>query len=679
MTLRRFFLGPPIPSERAIHERLPKFLALPVFASDALSSVAYATQEILSTLLLAGIGLAAFGHVIPISLAIIALLVIVTISYRQTIHAYPSGGGAYIVARENLGLVAAQTAGASLLIDYILTVSVSVAAGVDAIISAAAHNPSLFHTLDHLRVWMCVFAVALIMVANLRGVKESGSIFALPTYSFIAITLTMVVMGLVRAFGGTLHPAETQRIITNSGAVGMFLLLKAFSSGCAALTGIEAISNGITAFKQPESKNAATTMTWMSAILGTMFLGISFLAMRLQIHYQVGSETVISQVGRAVFGTGAAYYFLQAATAGILILAANTSFADFPRLCALQAADGFLPRQLTNIGDRLVFSNGIIALAVISATVIAAFGGHTDYLIPLYAVGVFLSFTLSQAGMVRRWFRLRPPHWQISALVNGVGALVTGVVMAVIATSKWASGEHLHVGRLSIPTGAYLVVVLVPCLVYMFFLIHSHYETVRCQLTLEGYDRPEPRRNTVLVLMPAINRGSVPALQFAKSISEDVRAVLVEIDSNRTLQTQQKWAQWGEGVPLVVLKSPFRSLVDPILHYIDEVEDERDDDQIVVVIPEFVPHKLWEKLLHNHSGLMLKFALMHKQNVVVCNLRYFLEPFRGRVSLSDGGGANGTPAAGREGTPTETVSSGAGQEIHAIRRTSGSGSQPRVR
>jgi amino acid transporter len=635
MTIRQILLGSPLPTERAKHERLPKFLALPVFASDALSSVAYATQEILSTLLAAGVGLAAFHHVIPISLAIVALLVIVTISYRQTIHAYPSGGGAYIVARDNLGVVAAQTAGAALLIDYILTVSVSVAAGVDAIISSAAHNPALFHSLDHARVWMCVGAVVLVSIANLRGVKESGAIFALPTYSFIGITLALVTLGVGKAMNGTLHPVEAHHLGTAAGGIGLFLLLKAFSSGCAALTGVEAISNGVTAFKEPESKNAATTMSWMAAILGTMFLGISYLATRLHIQYQVGDETVISQVGRTVFGTGGAYFFLQAATAAILILAANTSFADFPRLGALQAADGFLPRQLANIGDRLVFSNGIIALGVISSFIIAVFGGHTDYLIPLYAVGVFLSFTLSQAGMVRRWFRLRPPHWQISALINGIGSLVTGVVMVVIALSKWAAGEKIHLGWLSIPTGAYMVVLLVPCLIYGFFMINNHYRVVRRQLTLEGYVPLPQRRNTALVLTPALHRATIPALQFARSISEDVRAVYVEIDPKRTVQLQKKWAEWGEGIPLVVLQSPYRSLIQPILAYIDEVEAERDDDQIVVVLPELVAAKLWEKILHNHSGLMLKFALLRKPNVIVCNTRYFLEPFCGPLTIRE--------------------------------------------
>jgi amino acid transporter len=361
--IRHLLLGRPLPTERAKQERLPKVLALPVFASDALSSVAYATQEIIYALIAAAVGLVTFQYLLPISAAIVGLLTIVTISYRQTIHAYPSGGGAYIVARENLGVVAAQTAGAALLSDYVLTVSVSVAAGVDAVISAAAHQPALFQMLDHWRVVMCVLAIALITLANLRGVKESGSYFALPSYSFVVVALAMVTLGVCKAVTGTLRPAETHQMITHAAPVGIFLILKAFSSGCAALTGVEAISNGVTAFKEPEAKNAATTMVWMSTILGTLFLGISFLAARLHISYQVGDETVISQVGRAVFGTGGAYYFLQGVTAAILILAANTSFADFPRLCALHAADGFLPRQLTHVGDRLVFSNGIIALA----------------------------------------------------------------------------------------------------------------------------------------------------------------------------------------------------------------------------------------------------------------------------------------------------------------------------
>lgn len=630
--IRRLFFGAPIPTHRADHERLSKFLALPVFSSDAVSSVAYGTQEIILALLLAGAGLATFRYTLPIAVAIISLLVIVTISYQQTIHAYPGGGGAYIVARDNLGVVAAQTAGAALLLDYILTVAVSVASGVDAAVSAAAHNPHLFEQLDHLRVPLCIACVAFITLANLRGVKESGAIFALPTYSFIGLCLVMIFWGLFRLHD--LHPAAAAMAghpLVAGKTVGIFLLLKAFASGCSALTGVEAISNGVTAFRAPEAKNAGQTMIWMSVVLGTLFLGITFLATRMQVQYGTGMETVLSQVSRAILGTGPVYYALQAATCGILVLAANTSFADFPRLCALQAADGFLPRQLTNVGDRLVFSNGIVVLGVVSCALIALFGGHTDYLIPLYAVGVFVSFTLSQAGMVRRWFRLRGPGWQKNAVINGVGAAVTAVVAGVICVSKWAAGEAIRLGPWKIPTGAWMVVVLVPCLVYVFFLMYHHYCTVAGQLTLDECERPAPRVNTVLLLVPDVHRGILPAMQFARSLSHDVRAVHVEINAAKTPRLLKRWAQWGDGMPLVILESPYRSLAEPVLDYIDRVELERDDDHIVLVLPEFVPAKWWEKILHNHSGLMLKLALLRKQNVIVCNVRYFLTPFSGPV------------------------------------------------
>lgn len=629
--LRRILIGSPLPTHRAKHERLPKFLALPVFASDALSSSAYATQEILVTLLAAGAGLAAFRFSLPIAACIITLLAIVTISYQQTIHAYPSGGGAYIVARDNLGIPAALTAGAALLIDYVLTVAVSVAAGIDAIVSSAAHNAALFQSLSHWRIEMCLLAVALITIANLRGVKESGAIFALPSYGFVAIGLLMIGWGTFKALHGDLHASETHQAAVATGTVGTLLLLKAFSSGCAALTGVEAISNGVSAFRPPEARNAGITMIWMAAILGVLFLGITYLARHLEITYAVGGETVISQVGRAVLGNGPLYLFLQAATAGILILAANTSFADFPRLSALLGADGFLPRQLANIGDRLVFNNGIVALGVISGLIIAVFSGHTDYLIPLYAVGVFLSFTLSQSGMVRRWYRLRTPRWQLNALINGVGALATGIVMLVIAVSKWAAGEHLHVGKLAIPTGAWMVVVMVPTLVYMFYATYNHYRSAALQLTLGDDHQPEPRVNTVLVPIAGMHRGIIPALQFARALSPDVRAVYIEIDAAKTVLVRASWERWGEGATLVVLESPYRSLVQPLLEYIDEVEHEREDDVIVLVIPEFVPAKWWEKLLHGHSGLLLKLALLHKRNIIVCNVRYFLEAAAARL------------------------------------------------
>lgn len=631
--LRRMLFGAPIRTDRAHHERLSKLLALPVFSSDALSSVAYGTQEIILALLAARIGMAAFHWTMPIAWAIVGLLVIVTVSYQQTIHAYPGGGGAYIVARDNLGVGAALTAGAALLLDYILTVSVSVAAGIDAIISAAAHNPRLFAELDHWRVPLCLFAVLFITVANLRGVKESGALFALPTYSFVVLTVAMVVWGFVKLWTGQPLTVPAGEPLGPAHEVGLFLVLKAFASGCSALTGVEAISNGVTAFKAPEAKNAGITMIWMSSILAVMFLGITFFATHLHVQYATGSETVISQVARAILGTGPAYYLLQIATCGVLVLAANTSFADFPRLCALQAADGFLPRQLRNIGDRLVFSNGIVVLGIISGLIIAVFGGHTDYLIPLYAVGVFLSFTLSQAGMVRRWFRLKSAGWQWKAVVNGLGAAVTGIVAVVICISKWAAGEPIPIGSYKLPTGAWMIVVLIPALVYVFFLIYNHYRAVAEQLTLECCEEPLPRVNTVLVLVPDVHRGVLPALQFARSLGTSVRAVHVELNPAKTAKVLSKWARWGKGVPLVVLESPYRSLVDPLLTYIDAVEAEREDDHIVLVLPEFVPGKWWEKVLHTHTGLMLKFALMGKENVIVCNVRYFLRPFSGPITF----------------------------------------------
>lgn len=631
--IRRLLIGTPLPTHRAQHERLSNILALPVFASDALSSTAYATQEILATLLLAGAGFAAFKLALPIGIAISLLLVIVTLSYQQTIHAYPGGGGAYIVARDNLGVLPSLTAAASLLIDYILTVSVSVAAGIDAIISTAAHNPHLFKELSDARVTMCIAAVAVITVANLRGVKESGTIFALPTYGFVAIVFGMIAVGMAKLWTGHLItlPAPASVSAHAIPPIGLWLLLRAFSSGCAALTGVEAISNGVTAFRAPEARNAGITMKWMAAILGVMFLGLTYLAMHIHTWYEVGGETVISQVGRTIFGTSAAYYFLQASTAGILILAANTSFADFPRLSALLAADSYMPRQLRNLGDRLVFSNGIVVLGVVASVIIAAFGGHTDYLIPLYAVGVFLSFTLSQAGMVRRWFRLRTPRWQVNAVVNGLGAVVTGIVMLVIAATKWAAGEKLPVGPFLVPTGAWMVVVMVPSLVWVFFLIHKHYQVLAAQLTLKGYEEPKPRVNTVLVLVPDVHRGVIPALQFARTLGHDVRAVYIEVDPAKTARLQKRWAKWGHGLSLVVLESPYRGVIEPLLHYIDHVDEEREDDHIVVVLAEFVPPTWWENILHNQTGFLLKLALLHKKNVIVCNVRYFLETGSGEA------------------------------------------------
>jgi amino acid transporter len=652
-SLKRLLLGSPIRTARLAHERLTKKTALAIFASDALSSTAYATEQILLVLAAAyfvGQG-DPFGKVVPISIAICLLLVIVTISYRQTIYAYPSGGGAFIVAKENLGTIPGLIAGASLLVDYILTVSVSVAAGVEAITSAT--EGTSFAGLHNHRVLLCLFFIAFITVANLRGVREAGALFAAPSYAFIVSFLFLIVYGLVRFY---MHP--TLAVVANDAdlkiaegyhaqPLHLFLLLGAFANGCAALTGIEAISNGVQAFKQPESKNAATTLSWMAALLIGMFLGASVLSYFFHVHPRE-HETVISQIARVVFAgrLGWFYYVVQATTAAILILAANTSFAGFPRLSSLLARDRFLPRQLANLGDRLVFSNGIILLAVFSGLLVWAFRGDTSRLIPLYAVGVFLSFTLSQAGMVVHWWREgksiqaarnaakgpsaaqpasvagstlnlaaieRKSHWRKSLVVNGLGAIATCVVLVIFIATKFVHG-------------AWVVVALIPLLVLMFLKIHRHYLDVARQLSTEGLAPLRPFDHEVVVPISGIHRGVIAALQYAKSIApHHVTAVYVNLDDEQTRRLREKWDQWGSGVNLVVVASPYRSLARPIFNYVDRVRRGSPNVLITVVLPEFVPAKWWQNLLHNQNTLFLKGALLFKKGVVVTNVPYHLE------------------------------------------------------
>ena len=547
--LRQVLIGTPLPSEGLLHERLNKIRALAVFSSDALSSVAYATEEILLVLVLAGT--AALELSWPIAVAIVILLAIVTTSYYQTIHGYPSGGGAYIVAYDNLGIWPGLTAAAALLIDYVLTVAVSITAGVAAFTSA-------FPALIPYRVELCLLAILLIAWANLRGVRESGTLFAIPTYGFILIFLALIATGMVRWTTGALAPDPAQvpaEMTEGAAALTLFLVLRAFSAGCTAMTGVEAISNGITAFRQPEAKNAGKTLVAMALLLGTMFLGISFLARSLGV-VPVEHETVVSQIGRQVFGDGPLYLALQVATTFILVLAANTSFAGFPRLAAILARDRYLPRQLTNLGDRLVFANGIVALAVLASALVVLFGGLTHRLIPLYAVGVFLSFTLSQAGMVRHWRRLGGPGWQWKMAVNGLGAVATGVVLGIIVTTKFVHG-------------AWIVILLIPLFVWIFRAVKGHYARVAEQLTLEGAS-PEPwrglasrKRQKVVVAMSGVPRGTLEALRFARSLSKDVTAVVVDVEPQVTSRVREKWPLWGHKVPLVVLESPYRSTVGP--------------------------------------------------------------------------------------------------------------------
>ncbi|MBU0607988.1 MAG: APC family permease [Armatimonadetes bacterium] len=611
--LGRLLIGKPIPTEEAAHHRLPKFLALPVFASDAMSSSCYATEEILIVLnrhLLPVVGAAALGYSIPIAIGIAVLLTIVTISYRQTVQAYPGGGGAYIVARDNLGEGPAQVAGAALLTDYVLTVAVSIAAGVAAITSAF---PPLF---PH-RVALCVAFIAVMTIVNLRGVKESGWFAAVPVYGFLTIMGTMLAVGglyLLR-HGAPPVPAHLPgpapaHASLSSFAFG-FIIMHAFANGCAALTGVEAISNGVTAFKPPEAKNAAATMVWMSAVLCVFFLGLTVLARAFHVT-PIEHETVISQTGRLAYGGGPLYYCLQAATAGILILAANTAFADFPRLANLAAADGFLPRQLSQLGDRLVYHNGIIVLGGVAALLCIMFHGTVDKLIPLYAVGVFLSFTLSQSGMVKRWFRLREARWQLKAAVNGLGAVCCAVVMLVFATTKFAEG-------------AWIVVIMIPAMVFVFFRIHRHYQGVARMLSLEGAAAPQkPSRHRVMVLISGVHRGLLPALAYARAIDTDPEAVYVELRPGQAEAVRKQWAQWGQGMRLTVLESPVRRLMQPILGYINRTLEEEHLDLLTVVIPEFVVTHPIHSLLHNQSGWRLKLALLYQPRVVVVNVPYHL-------------------------------------------------------
>jgi amino acid transporter len=601
--LKRLLVGRPMPLAQARHERLSKRLALAVFSSDALSSVAYATEEILLILVLAGAGATHLAN--PIGFSIAGLLIIVAVSYQQTIHAYPSGGGSYIVARANLGTVPGLVAAAALLVDYVLTVSVSVAAGVAAITSAIP--PLLTH-----KVALGVLAVGAIAFANVRGVRESGRVFAVPTYFFIASFGVLLVAGFYRLATGTLERMPPPSL-PGIESLTWFLVLRAFASGCTAMTGIEAISNGIPAFRPPESRNAAITLGWMAGILATMFVGLTVLASTLHV-LPSPSETVISQIARRLFGTGMMYYLVQAATALILILAANTSFADFPRLSSLLARDRFVPRQFASLGDRLVFSNGILVLAGFAALLIILFRGETHALIPLYAVGVFISFTLSQGGMVLHWWRKREPGWRHRLAINAVGATATGVVTIVIAMTKFTHG-------------AWIVVVVIPLLVATFVVMRRHYDEVAAELSLQGFEGPPELKHTVLVLVGDVHRGVVRAVQYARTLAPTaaVRGVYVELDPARTARVEEKWVSWGLGVPLVVLNSPYRSLLRPLLDYIDQIQSRGDDQIVTVVLPEFLPRRWWQHILHNQTALLVKGALLFRKNTVVADVPYLLK------------------------------------------------------
>ena len=618
---RAWLIGRPLSTADAPHQAIGKAVGLAVFSSDALSSTAYATQEIL--IILAMAGTAALGWVLPVSAAIVGLLVILTISYEQTIHAYPSGGGAYIVARDNLGDLAAQVAAAALLLDYILTVSVSISSGVAQLTSA-------FPALYAHRVAVAVLLVGFVMFVNLRGVKESGLVFALPTYFFVAMMYLTVGIGLVRSWSGTLHPlADAPPLeIETTRAFGLFLLLHAFSSGTTAVTGVEAISNGIPAFKQPRSHNAGITLLWMAGILGTLFLAISYLAGPIGA-VPSERETVISQLARAVFdGRGILYLAAIGATTLILVMAANTAFADFPRLAALQAADGFLPRQLTYRGSRLVYSRGILLLALIASLLIVVFQASVTGLIPLYAIGVFLSFTLSQAGMARRWRKVgrlaageerkergsvlkSDRRWRAKMIVNGVGAVITAIVTLIFASTKFTSG-------------AWVVLIVIPALVVFFFAIHRHYQRLARALSLDAFGPPvRVDRHRVILAVSGVHRGTVAGLHYARSLSEDVTAVYVATDPEAATAVQEKWGYWGAGVRLVILDSPYRLLIEPLVGYVRELAARRQPNEVMtIVVPQFVPEQGWHNILHAQTAIMLRFALLFQPGVVITSVPY---------------------------------------------------------
>jgi amino acid transporter len=603
-SFKRLILGRPIPTHLAHHERLSRVTGLAVLSSDALSSVAYATEEILRVLVIGG--LAALSYGTPIAMLIATLLAIVAFSYRQTIHAYPNGGGAYIVSKDNLGINAALVAASALLIDYTLTVAVSIAAGVAAVTSA-------FPSLHVNRVELSLAFLVVLALGNLRGIRESGRLFSIPTYFFIVMILLLEALGIWRYVTGTIHPIQTENPLPlGSSVIGIFALLTAFSNGCTAMTGVEAVSNGVPAFRPPESKNAAQTLIAMAVLAITMFVGITLLATAYHV-VPSETETVISQIARGTFGgRGVLYLCVQAATMLILVLAANTAYADFPRLGSIVARDGFLPRQFSNQGDRLAFSNGIFALSFFAGLLLVVFGGDTHALIPLYMIGVFISFTLSQFGMVLHWRRLREPGWVASAFINGIGAIATAIVLCIVAITKALEG-------------AWIIILLIPVLVLIFKSTRRHYEHVADQLSLSSWKGETRQHSTILVPIGGVQRAVLQAVAYARSLSDDVRALFVDTDSNATERVRADWEKWGGSTKLEILPSPYRSLMEPLLEYIDQLQAANPNDYVTVILPEFVPAQWWQHLLHNQRALLIKGALLFRPRVVVTSVPFHLD------------------------------------------------------
>ncbi len=611
---KRLLVGRPLASERLEDQKLSKTTALAVLSSDAISSVAYATEQILFVLAVLP-GVVASTYVFPISVVIVALLVLVGLSYRQTIFAYPGGGGSFTVAKENLGVGPGLVAAAALLTDYVLTVSVSISSGVAAITSAyPAFTPH--------RVSICICAIILLTVVNLRGVRESGAAFSVPTYVFIGMMLALIGVGLYRLSMGhapapVVGPTHIDPVSARQATLAaptafafLYLMMRGFAEGCSAMTGTEAISNGITAFRAPAPRNAAKTLGWMVAILAIFFLGVSWLAQEYAV-MPTQSETVLSQLGRHIFGMGKVYFVFQYATFAILVLAANTAFADFPRLSSILASERFMPRQLAARGDRLAFSNGIVTLALVAILLVWIFNAQTTALIPLYAIGVFVCFTLSQAGMVRHWFTTRERGWKWKAALNGMGAIATGIVSIVQVATKFTSG-------------AWIVVVLIPLIILLLRAIHEHYRLFAEEVKFVGHSPIVPLHHTVVVPINAITKATAGALVYATMISADVHAIYIDLDHSATAALREGWAAWDIGIELVVIDSPYRSVLRPMVEYVENLRRNALGELVTVVVPEIVPRRWWEHFLHNKTALYIRTAFLFKPNVVVTAVPFHL-------------------------------------------------------
>ena len=623
--VRRILLGRRLSTVEGDEARISNPIALAVFSSDALSSVAYATGEIMAALApymaMAAFGPAVIGQSWPVALGIVTLLAMLTVSYRQTIFAYPNGGGAYIVAKENLGELPAQVAGASLLIDYVLTVAVSVSAGITAITSA-------FPSMEPHRVFLAVIVTGFVALMNLRGVKESGALFAIPTYGFVVAMFGIIGLGFFRYLTGSIVAAEHHELLPPPfpGWIGIWVFMKAYAAGCTALTGVEAISNGVSAFREPTSRNAARVMTLMVLMLALMFLGITWLANHLGLTYAGGSESLLSMLSRKILGNSSGlahvtYLAIQSVTMMILLLAANTAYAGFPRLAAMMARDGFLPRQFGSQGDRLVFSNGIIILSLLSMGLLWIFNAKEHHLLPLYALGVFLGFTLSQMGMVLHWRKKGGEHWKLKALVNGTGAVTALVVMLVITVTKFSHG-------------AWVVLLVLPIMVFGFYSIHRHYIRVKAILAASRTEFLPHRRNRVVVLVSGIHSGVVQALNYAKVIAVhgEVEALTVDFpdehgrESAALQKLRSDWPHYCEGIPLRSIESPYRKIVEPIVEDLDRMRRAEPEYTITVILPEFVTGHWWANVLHNQTAWRIKGTLLLKPKIVVISIPYHLEP-----------------------------------------------------